>query len=93
MRDKYNRIPLHTACWCGHKEVVQYLMEESECDVGEPFTEQTVMTIVNVVKRVSSDQICCHTTHSREGQVQQNSSPLCLLVWTPGSCSVSSGGN
>ena len=35
MRDKDNRTPLHWACVEGHKEVVQYLVVEGKCDVGE----------------------------------------------------------
>ncbi len=35
VRDKYNRTPLHCACEGGSKHVVQYLVEEAKCYVGE----------------------------------------------------------
>ncbi len=35
MRDKDNKTPLHYACERGSKDVVQYLVEEIKCDVGE----------------------------------------------------------
>ncbi len=35
VRDKYNKTPLHWACGWGHKHVVQYLVEEAKCYVGE----------------------------------------------------------
>ena len=35
MKDKDNWTPLHSACRRGSKEVVQYLVEEQKCDVGE----------------------------------------------------------
>ena len=35
VRDKDNRTPLHCACEWGHKHVVQYLVEEAKCYVGE----------------------------------------------------------
>ena len=35
MRDTDGWTPLHWACVMGHKEVVQYFVEEVKCDVGE----------------------------------------------------------
>ncbi len=35
VRDKDNKTPLHCACEGGSKDVVQYLVEEVKCDVGE----------------------------------------------------------
>ena len=35
MRDRHNRTILHDACSGGSLPVVQYLVEEVECDVGE----------------------------------------------------------
>ncbi len=35
VRDKDNKTPLHCACEVGSKDVVQYLVEEIKCDVGE----------------------------------------------------------
>ena len=35
VRDEDNMTLLHVACLNGHKEVVQYLVEEVKCDVGE----------------------------------------------------------
>ena len=35
MRDVDNVTPLHLACQFGGKEMVQYLVEEYRCDVGE----------------------------------------------------------
>ncbi len=34
-RDKNNKTPLHWACEGGNEDVVQYLVEEIKCDVGE----------------------------------------------------------
>ena len=33
--DKNNKTPLHWASSEGHKKIVQYLVEEVKCDVGE----------------------------------------------------------
>ncbi len=33
--DNHNRTPLHYACGMGHKDVVQYLMENANCDISE----------------------------------------------------------
>ena len=27
--------PLHYACWGGHKDIVQYMVESLNCDAGE----------------------------------------------------------
>ena len=35
MRDNYNNTILHVACSGGSLQVVQYLVEEVKCDVGE----------------------------------------------------------
>ena len=35
VRDRYNRTILHDACSGGSLPVVQYLVEEVKCDVGE----------------------------------------------------------
>ena len=35
VRNNENKTPLHLACSHGSKEVVQYLVEEVKCDVGE----------------------------------------------------------
>ena len=35
VRDKYNKTILHDACSGGSLPVVQYLVEEVKCDVGE----------------------------------------------------------
>ena len=35
MVDKDNATPLHHACIKGNKELIQYLVEELKCDVGE----------------------------------------------------------
>ena len=35
VRDGYNNTPLLSACMGGNKELVQYLVEEVKCDVGE----------------------------------------------------------
>ena len=35
VKEMDNMTPLHLACERGHKEVVQYLVEEAKCDVGE----------------------------------------------------------
>ncbi len=38
VRDEDKQAPLHTACkWGGKKGLVQYLVEEAKCDVGESF--------------------------------------------------------
>ena len=35
VRDDNNRTRLHCACWEGHKDVVQYLVEKANCDISE----------------------------------------------------------
>ncbi len=35
VRDNDKQTPLHFACEGGSKKVVQYLVEEAKCDVGE----------------------------------------------------------
>ncbi len=35
VRDYENMTPLHNACLGGHKDVVQYLVEKANCDIGE----------------------------------------------------------
>ncbi len=34
-RDDDNWTPLHNACYLGHKDVVQYLVENAKCDISE----------------------------------------------------------
>ncbi len=34
-KDQYNNTPLHHACYWGHLDVVQYLVEEAHCDISE----------------------------------------------------------
>ena len=43
MRDKDNMTPLQWACKKGHKEIVQYLVEEVKCDVGELLTSEETL--------------------------------------------------
>lgn len=33
--DKFNRAPIHQASGCGQKNMVQFLVEECGCDMGE----------------------------------------------------------
>ena len=33
--DQFDKTPLQAACLMGHKEAVQYLIEDAKCDVGE----------------------------------------------------------
>ncbi len=35
VRDDENWTLLHKACFRGHKDVVQYLVEKANCDIGE----------------------------------------------------------
>lgn len=35
-RDNDGKTPLHHACDMGHVEIIQYLVENVKCDVGEP---------------------------------------------------------
>ena len=35
VRDKDKQSALHLACTQGHKDVVEYLVEEANCDVSE----------------------------------------------------------
>ena len=35
VRDDGNKTPLHSACYGGSKDTVQYLVEELKMDVGE----------------------------------------------------------
>ena len=35
VRDKDNKTPLHYACRGGKKDVIAYLVEDLECDIGE----------------------------------------------------------
>ncbi len=35
VRDKDNKTPLHGACLGANEDLVQYLVEEIRCDVGE----------------------------------------------------------
>ena len=37
VRDKWDRTPLHDACWRGHIQVVKYFVEVLKVDVGESF--------------------------------------------------------
>ena len=48
MRDKTNRTILHDACSGGHLPVVQYLVEEVKCDVGEQCTPYAIKCYVIV---------------------------------------------
>ena len=33
--DQFDQTPLQAACLMGHKEAVQYLVEDAKCDIGE----------------------------------------------------------
>ena len=33
--DQFDKTPLQAACLMGHKEAVQYLVEDAKCDIGE----------------------------------------------------------
>ena len=33
--DQFDETPLLTACLLGHKQAVQYLVEDAKCDIGE----------------------------------------------------------
>ena len=59
MRNKDNLTPLHSACVGGNKEVVQYLVEELKCDVGEflcaCMVHVTTKVYLQANKKISSD--------------------------------------
>ncbi len=56
VRDYENWIPLHCACFGGHKDVVQYLVENAKCDISEcNTTTMQCYTFVSTCSGVFTD--------------------------------------
>ena len=66
MQDEENQTPLHQACKGGHIDVIQYLIKEAYCDVGEYYivmTFQTAGTVMNMARKIYLQQWCCRCVY------------------------------
>ena len=76
-----NDTPLRDACYWGKLDVVQYLVEEAHCDISE--------CIIRIPMHVLTND--CYFRCTSE-QVQQYSTPHCMLSWSPRCGAVLGGG-